>query len=509
MIDPHGLTSPTMSAIPFYVDFVVDSDDSGLMNISIGPRQDSSNQTAFLNGVEIFELISLPGSSPKGSESGKKHWYVIIGSVTGGVVLMIIAVVLLRFSLKLRKGKPDEKTHDWQLMNLKAGSSYSRSTERTVNGFPFPDLNLGLKMPIGEILYATKNFDVKLIIGEGGFGKVYRGTLRDGTKVAVKRSEPGRTQGLPEFQTEVMVLSQIRHRHLVSMIGYCDEKSEMVLVYEFMQKGTLRDHLYTSKEEYSAKATPEFGLSWEKRLELCIDAANGLRYLHTGLGNSIIHRDVKSTNILLDEHYLAKVADFGISRLGPLDQSHVTTQVKGTFGYLDPEYLRCLQLTQKSDVYSFGVVLLEVLCARPTIDILLPREQVNLADWGMSCIMKGELDKIIDPFLVGKINSNSLKRFGETVEKCLKECGIDRPNMVDVLWDLEYVLQLQRSAVPKQPHEESDTDVSYNLPLPVVCRLPSHSIAVTEDEMASDARIDGSRTSASEVFSQLRMDEAR
>ncbi|XP_027073457.1 probable receptor-like protein kinase At2g23200 [Coffea arabica] len=506
-IDPQESTTAAMTAVPYYNDFVVDSDDSGFMNVSIGPRQDSSKQTAFLNGVEIMQLVNVPGPISNGSGSGNKHLPVIIGSVAGGVVLIIITVVLFWFSLKLRKGKPVDAL-DWQLMDLNAGTSYSKSTDRNTNGSPLPDLNLGLKMPFGEILYATKNFDEKLIVGEGGFGKVYRGTLRDGTKVAVKRSEPGRTQGLPEFQTEIMVLSKIRHRHLVSLIGYCYERSEMVLVFEFMEKGTLRDHLYTPKEE-SGKSTSLSGLSWNRRLQLCIDAAKGLHYLHTGLGGSIIHRDVKSTNILLDEHYVAKVADFGISRLGPLDQTHVSTEVKGSFGYLDPEYFRCLQLTQKSDVYSFGVVLLEVLCARPAIDNSLPWQQVNLADWGMSCLMEGELHKIIDPFLVGKIDSNSLSRYEETVEKCLKECGVDRPNMVDVLWDLEYALQLQHTAVPEQSHEGSNTDVSYNLPLPVIRRLPSHSIAMSEDEIGSDANIERSSTNPSEVFSQLRMEDAR
>lgn len=510
LIDPRESTTATMTAVPFYIDFVVDSDDSGFMNVSIGPRDDSSDRrTAFLNGVEIMQLVNVSGSGSGSNESeaGNKHLPAIIGSVAGGVVLIIIAVVLFWLSLKLRKGRP-VNTRDWQLMDLNAGNSYSKSTDRNINGSPLPDLNLGLKMPIGEILYATKNFDEKLIVGEGGFGKVYRGTLRDGTKVAVKRSEPGRTQGLPEFQTEIMVLTKIRHRHLVSLIGYCDERSEMVLVFEFMERGTLRDHLYTPKEA-SGRATSESGLSWNRRLQLCIDAAKGLHYLHTGLGGSIIHRDVKSTNILLDEHYVAKVADFGISRLGPLDQSHVSTEVKGSFGYLDPEYFRCLQLTQKSDVYSFGVVLLEVLCARPPIDNSLPRQQVNLADLGISCLMQGELHKIIDPLLVGKINSNSLRRYGETVEKCLKDSGVDRPNMVDVVWDLEYALQLQDSAVPGQSHEDSNTDVSHNLPLPVIRRLPSHSIAMSEDEIGSDTRIDRSSTNPSEVFSLLRMDSAR
>ncbi|PIN22058.1 Serine/threonine protein kinase [Handroanthus impetiginosus] len=488
------------TAAPFYIDFVVDSDDSGSMSIGIAPKSDSNkNQTAFLNGVEIMEVID--NFDPRGSHSKRMNLFIIIGPCVGGVVLVLVILAMFMFCLKRRKWMPVE-TPDWQLVPLYGGSSHSRTTVRSTTGSAHADLNLGLKVPFSEILYATRKFDTKLMIGEGGFGKVYKGVLRNGAKVAMKRSEPGHGQGRPEFRREITVLSKIRHQNLVPLIGYCDERDEMILVYEFMEKGTLRDHLYSRKEE-SEESTLGSKLSWDQRLHICIGAAKGLDYLHTGSSRAIIHRDIKSTNILLDEHYVAKVADFGLSRLDQLDQTHVTTDVKGSFGYLDPEYFRCFQLSLKSDVYSFGVVLLEVLCARPVIDQSLPREQVNLSEWAMSWQRKGELDKIVDPLLVGKINVNCLRKYGEIVEKCLQEYGVDRPSMVDVLWDLEYCLKLQNTAVVREPYEDSTTDVG--LSLPVIQRLPSASLEIGESELLHESY----GYSDGEVFSQLKLDGAR
>ncbi|XP_060188888.1 probable receptor-like protein kinase At5g24010 [Lycium barbarum] len=485
--------SPPELRTPFYVDFVVDSDGSGFMNISVVPLRDSVDKNAFLNGVEIMELINKRESVPEGNGKAKNRLLIIIGSTVGCVVLAFVSVVVILFCLKSRKPKRAESV-DGLMVNVYAGSS-------TIGSSSNPEMSLGLKIPFAEILYATHNFDPKFMIGEGGFGKVYKGTLHNGVKVAVKRSEPGNGQGIMEFQTEITLLSKIRHQHLVSLIGYCDERNEMILVYEFMEKGTLREHLYSSKEDVS-KSCSRSELSWDQRLQICIGAAKGLHYLHTGLSEPIIHRDIKSsksTNILLDEFYVAKVADFGLSKSGPIDQTHMVTDVKGSFGYLDPEYVNTMQLTQKSDVYSFGVVLLEVLSARPAVDNLLPRNQMNLAEWGLSWIKKKQLEKIIDPLLAGKINPTSLRKFGETAEKCVQEDGSDRPSMADVLWDLNYALSLQHPGKPQEFHEDSNnTDVSWQMALPGIHRLPSIDVS-TSCVSASE----------SEVFSQLKIDEAR
>ncbi|XP_056163831.1 probable receptor-like protein kinase At5g24010 [Syzygium oleosum] len=504
-IDPYGTKGIYQLVVPFHYDFVVQPGNSGLVNISIGllNASDTTYQRAYLNGLEIMEIIGSWDSDFVPAEGGNqnKHVGLMIGLVSGGIVLLCICVSAAIFICKYRKPKRTEISASSRLPAFGGGSSHSKLTEQSTHGSAVPNFHLGLKVPLAEIHFATNNFDGKLLIGKGGFGNVYRGTLRDGTKVAVKRSELGSGQGFSEFQTEITVLSKIRHRHLVSLIGYCAERSEMILVYEFMEKGSLRDRLYNSDFPY---------LPWKQRLEICIGAARGLNYLHKGAAGGIIHRDIKPTNILLDENYVAKVADFGLSKSGPLDQSqtHVSTGVKGTFGYLDPEYFKTQQLTEKSDVYSFGVVLLEVLCARPAIDPSLPRDQANLADWGITCIQNGIIEQIVDPHLAGQINPNSLRKYGQVAEKCVQEEDEKRPSMGDVLWDLEYALQLQQTAVKREMYDDSVTDGSSILTLSNVRKLPSFSTDTVEEEGVGKEGADSSEMSMSGVFSQMKIDEA-
>jgi hypothetical protein len=449
-ITPYAII-PYLAA-PFYLAFVVDSDYSGFMNVSIGALENSTMRNAFLNGLEIMEYMKKSNSTPMEIESKKKFSPVIIGLVSSGA--FVILVVAVATGLKCRKREPDQSLVEL----LYAGFNSNNKSTESSNVSLAPNLNLSLRISFAEIRRATENFNAKRLIGKGGFGKVYVGTL-GGTTVAVKRSEGvGHGQGLHEFHTEIMVLSQIRYRHLVSLIGYCDEGNEMILVYEFMEKGTLRDHLY-SQDGDSDKSFSLSELSWAQRLDICIGAAKGLDYLHTQAGR-IIHRDVKSTNILLDKDYVAKVADFGLSKSGPPDPDHCTMAVKGSFGYFDPEYLATQQYTEKSDVYSFGVVLFEVLCARPPIDQSLPEEEVPLTDWAMQLHRKGQLEKIIDPVLVGKIKPASLRKFSETAAKCLKQNGIGRPNMRQVVYDLEYAQQLQEPVMHREQAEVSATNIS-------------------------------------------------
>ncbi|PON35348.1 Mitogen-activated protein kinase kinase kinase [Parasponia andersonii] len=475
---------------PFHIDFVVGSYDSDVMNISIGHTNPRFGDHPFLNGLEILEIVDALAAIPTEYEQRQVNIPIVLGSLLGGFALLSILVAALFVFLKRPRANPVEKSIRGQVPAYGGRSSHGKSTSSS----PVPNLNLGLKISFAEIKSATKNFNPRQLIGRGGFGTVYKGTLSDGTKVAVKRGAPGSGQGFTEFQTEIMVLSKIRHQHLVPLIGYCDERSEMILVYEFMEQGTLTDHLYNAD-------LPR--LSWKQRLQICIGAARGLRYLHMDSSEVIIHRDVKSTNILLDQNLVAKVADFGLSKSGPPDETHISTKVRGTFGYLDPEYFKSQLLTEKSDVYSFGVVLLEVLCARPAIDNLLPRDQMNLAEWAMRCKRKGVIEQIVDPSIKGQINPKSLKKFAETAEKCLQEDGSERPAMSDVIWDLEYALQLQQTTVPREDYEDSTVMASSSaFEVDEVRRLPSLGSTV------GDVCDEFSELTLSEVFSQMRDENA-
>ncbi|KAJ0794779.1 putative protein kinase RLK-Pelle-CrRLK1L-1 family [Helianthus annuus] len=291
-----------------------------------------------------------------------------------------------------------------------------------------------------EILTATENFDESLVIGNGGFGKVYRGNIIYGSSfvvAAIKRLDSMSNQGAVEFWAEVEMLSMLRHCNLVSLIGYCNYGKEMILVYDYMPNGTLDYHLHKL-------CSP---LSWLQRLNISIGAGRGLHYLHTGTGiaSGVIHRDVKSSNILLHESWTAKVSDFGLSKIGPINQpsTYVNTLIKGTFGYMDPDYFTTGRLTRKSDVYAFGVVLLEVLCRKRAVDRSLDEEQWGLVTWAQDSIKEGNLKHIVDSDIRGEISEKCLKEFIRIAERCLHNSPRQRPTMAEVVVTLESVLDMQ------------------------------------------------------------------
>lgn len=476
-LDLSSINSALSTA--YYTDFVLNASSitNGSIMVQVGPASgvQSSNPNAILNGLEVIKLSnsmrSLNGLFGVGGFARGKTMKIIaaVGLAMGVTAMLFLAIVFIRWQKRPQDWQKRNSFSSWLLPLHASHTSYlsSKSSSRRSSLFGsrksksgystyFSNQGLGRYFTFSELQNATQNFDERAVIGVGGFGKVYLGVLEDGTKVAIKRGNPSSEQGMNEFQTEIQMLSKLRHRHLVSLIGFSDEQSEMILVYEYMANGPLRDHIYGSNKPI---------LSWKQRLEICIGAARGLHYLHTGAAQGIIHRDVKTTNILLDENFVAKVSDFGLSKAAPMEQGHVSTAVKGSFGYLDPEYFRRQQLTEKSDVYSFGVVLFEVLCARPVINPTLPREQVSLAEWAMQWHRKGLIQKIIDPQIAESICEGSLKKYVEAAEKCLAEYGVDRPGMGDVLWNLEYALQLQEaSSQTDTPEDKSASLIALEKP---------------------------------------------
>ncbi|KAL3813484.1 hypothetical protein ACJIZ3_014752 [Penstemon smallii] len=315
------------------------------------------------------------------------------------------------------------------------------------------------RFSLAEIRSATQNFNNAFFIGKGGFGIVYKGLIDNGREtVAIKRLKPNSGQGKREFWTEIETLSELRHKNLVSLIGYCNEYREMILVYDYMTCGTLADHLY----KHARGSDKDSSLTWKQRLNICIGAGRGLDYLHTGHG--IIHRDVKSSNILLDENFISKVSDFGLAK--PEDrnklQSHVSTKVKGTHGYIDPYYVRFSKLTPKSDTYAFGVVLLEVLCGRPAMDRRLGEDECFLTKWAQNRINKGEVEQIVDSSLIGEISANSLKVFVRIAESCLHDEPKKRPAMAQVVLQLELALEQQETR--KDDVDETTLPVSTDQP---------------------------------------------
>ncbi|CAL9015990.1 unnamed protein product, partial [Prunus brigantina] len=336
-----------------------------------------------------------------------------------------------------------------------------------------------------ELEKATNNYHESRVLGEGGYGTVYKGILEDDKVVAIKKSKICAPAQNEQFVNEVIVLSQINHRNVVRLLGCCLETPMPLLVYEFIINGTLSEHIHNKCRESL--------LSWDLRLKIAAETAGALAYLHSSTSIPIIHRDVKTTNVLLDENYIAKVSDFGASRLIPLDQAQITTLVQGTLGYLDPEYFHSNQLTEKSDVYSFGVVLAELLTSKVALSFARPEAERNLASFFVCSVEEGRLNQILDEDIVNEGNIETLKKVADLANRCLRVKREERPTMKHVAMELEGMMILAKHPWGKANFGPEDTE----------CLLGSASMASVRGDNCSST---STTTDATTVYDSMRIE---
>ncbi|XP_059460580.1 leucine-rich repeat receptor protein kinase HPCA1-like [Corylus avellana] len=364
-----------------------------------------------------YFLIAYYTGSNKGKSRG-----IIIGAAVGGSLLLLLLVLagLYAFHQKKRAERATEQNNPFANWDVNMGSG------------GVPQLKGPRRFSFEEIRKYTNNFLEANGIGSGGYGKVYQGTLSTGKRIAIKRAQRDSMQGGHEFKTEIELLSRVHHKNLVILEGFCFEQAEQMLVYEYIPNGTVMDSL-------SGKSG--IRLDWMGRLRVALGAARGLVYLHEHADPPIIHRDIKSNNILLDESLNAKVADFGLSKpMSDSQRSYVSTQVKGTLGYMDPEYYMTQQLTEKSDVYSFGVLLLELITARRPIERgkHIVKEVRNAMDKTKELY---NLHEILDPAIGLGTTLKGLEKFVDLAMRCVEESGAKRPTMGEVVKEIENIMQ--------------------------------------------------------------------
>ncbi|RID46416.1 hypothetical protein BRARA_I03077 [Brassica rapa] len=346
-----------------------------------------------------------------------------LGLGIGGFLILIISLVALFIFIQ----------RNWR----RKTSSDLISTYNSNSDVEFS--HVFFKIPIfsyKELQEATDNFSKDRLLGDGGFGTVYYGKVRDGREVAVKRLYEHNYRRLEQFMNEIEILTRLHHKNLVSLYGCTSRRSrELLLVYEFIPNGTVADHLFGETEN----PTHQGFLTWSMRMSIAIETATALAYLHA---SDIIHRDVKTTNILLDRNYGVKVADFGLSRLFPTDATHVSTAPQGTAGYVDPEYHTCYHLTDKSDVYSFGVVLVELISSKPAVDINRSKSEINLSSLAINMIQNNATHELIDQSL-GYGTNEGVRKMTTMVAglafQCLQQDGTMRPTMEQVVKELKEI----------------------------------------------------------------------
>ncbi|XP_062179784.1 probable receptor-like protein kinase At5g18500 [Phragmites australis] len=334
------------------------------------------------------------------------------------------------------------------------------STHATVDSAPlaglpeFSYLGWGHWFTLRDLDLATDRFSKDNVIGEGGYGVVYRGRLSNGTPVAVKKILNNLGQAEREFRVEVEAIGHVRHKNLVRLLGYCVEGTQRMLVYEYVNNGNLESWLHGELSQYSS-------LTWLARMKILLGTAKALAYLHEAIEPKVVHRDIKSSNILIDDEFNAKISDFGLAKMLGAGKSHIATRVMGTFGYVAPEYANSGLLNEKSDVYSFGVVLLEAITGRDPIDYDRPGNEVNLVDWLKMMVANRRSEEVVDPNLERRPSTKELKRALLTALRCIDLNSEKRPRMDQVVRMLdsnEPIPQEERRHRQNRTPENSETE---------------------------------------------------
>eukprot|EP00250_Pteridium_aquilinum_P026314 c32826_g1_i1 orf=407-1654(-) len=370
----------------------------------------------------------LVDSSPNPQEShGEKKGgsaAIAILAVIAALAVSALLVALLYYLYMRRKVK--KKCESQRFIS----ESFARSVSKSPTTI---ELSAAQVFTYKQLQVATNNFNEVNIIGRGGFGSVFRAVLADGRMAAIKQLDQSSKQGDLEFRVEVDMLSKLHSPYLLGLIGYCADHDQRLLVYDYMSNGSLQEHLYSK----GTSGSPPF-LDWETRMRVALDSARGLEYLHETVSPPVIHRDFKSSNILLDENFSAKVSDFGLAKLGS-DKigGLVSTRVLGTHGYVAPEYAMTGHLTTKSDVYSYGVVLLELLTGRVPVDMKRPSGQGVLVSWALPRLTdRNKLAEMVDPVLDGQYAMKELIQVAAIAAMCVQPEADYRPLMTDVVQSL-------------------------------------------------------------------------
>ncbi|KAI4327783.1 hypothetical protein L6164_020205 [Bauhinia variegata] len=356
---------------------------------------------------------------------------MMVGFIAGILSVMVVASL---YCLLRRKVIPFLKRGRTVKGKEKKGLEYDKISLRCFN--------------LEELEKATDNFSQDCLLGSGAFGNVYKGNFGIEGTLAIKRAHCESFLTAEQFRNEVRLLSKVKHRNLVSLVGYCEEQEghgAKILVYEYVPNGSLLEYMIGKRGK---------SLTWRQRVKIAIGAARGIAYLHEGVKPSIIHRDIKPSNILLGEGFEAKVSDFGLVKSGPIgDQSHVSSQIKGTPGYLDPAYCSSFHLSTFSDVYSFGVILLQLVSVRPVVDSTKNQNNLHIVDWSWPSLEKGNVEEILDANLLCEpCNMKVMLKMGQLAMKCVAPVPKHRPTMTQVCQELEAALNsADNSHVDKSP----------------------------------------------------------